>query len=184
MILRYMLVDDEINILLALRRALQQHTREENLRIEIYTDPQEALARMHEVSFDLVVADYRMPLMNGIDFLKRVKDRQPDAVRLMLSSSDHFETAIGAINEAEVFRYVTKPWDIAELKKIIELGLVRRYQAMQVGLLTDKLRITSRPLTPEEAELKRLEESEPGITKVNWGPDGSVLLDFPEEDPP
>lgn len=184
MILRYMLVDDEINILHALRRALQQHTREENLRIEIYTDPQEALARMHEVSFDIVVADYRMPLMNGIDFLKRVKDKQPDAVRLMLSSSDHFETAIGAINEAEVFRYVTKPWDIAELRKIIELGLVRRYQAMQVGLLTDKLSITSRPLTPEEAELKRLEESEPGITKVNWGPDGSVLLDFPEQDPP
>lgn len=120
--------------------------------------------------------------MNGIDFLKCVKDMQPDAVRLMLSSSDDFETetALGAINEAEVFRYVPKPWDIAELMKIIELKLARRYHAIQVWHLTDELRITSRQLTPKEAELQRLKESEPGITKVNWGPNGSVLLDFLE----
>lgn len=181
---RYLLVDDEINILHALRRTLQQHTREEELRVEIYDEPQQALTRMQEISFDLVVSDYRMPRMNGIDFLKRVKDMQPDAVRLMLSSSHDFDTALGAINEAEVFRYVTKPWDISELMKIIELGLARRDHAMQVRHLTDELRITSRPLTPEEAELQRLEASEPGITKVDWGPDGSVLLDFPKQDPP
>lgn len=181
---RYLLVDDEINVLYALRRTLQQHAREENVRIEIYTEPRQALARMHEVSFDLVVSDYRMPSMNGIDFLRHVKDLQPDAVRLMLSSSNAFETALGAINEAEVFRYVAKPWDISELMKILKLGLARRHQALQVRQLSDELRITTRPLTPEEAELQRLEESEPGITKVNWGADGSVLIDPSEQDWP
>lgn len=46
----------------------------------------------------------------------------------MLSGSNDFETALGAINEVEVFRYVPKSWDIAELRKIIGLGLARRYQ--------------------------------------------------------
>jgi two-component system probable response regulator PhcQ len=182
MMRRYLLVDDEINILNALRRSLHPHMLEENVRIETYTEAQQALLRMHEVPFDLVISDYRMPRMDGIAFLKRVKSIQPDAVRLMLSSSDDFETVLGAINEAEVFRYVSKPWDIAELLKIIELGMARRTQAIQARHLADELRVASGQLTPEEAELKRLEESEPGITKVNWGPDGSVLLDFPEPD--
>lgn len=179
---RYLLVDDEINVLHALRRTLQQHVREENVRVEIYTEPRHALARMREVSFDLVVSDFRMPFMNGIDFLRRVKELQPDAVRLMLSSSADFGTALSAINEAEVFRYISKPWDIAELVKFFELALARRHHALKVRQLADELRIASRPLTPEETELQRLEKSEPGITKVNWGPDGSVLIDFPEQD--
>jgi YesN/AraC family two-component response regulator len=182
MMRRYLLVDDEINILHALRRALHQHRRKENVHVEVYTDAQQALVRLQEVSFDLVISDYRMPVMNGIDFLKRAKDMQQDAVRLMLSSSDDFETVLGAINEAEIFRYVTKPWDVVELMKIIELGLVRKDEGKKIRHLAAELGLVTAQLTPEEAELRRLEEMEPGITKVNWGPDGTVLFDFPEQD--
>ncbi|MES2534897.1 MAG: response regulator [Pseudomonadota bacterium] len=182
MMRRYLLVDDEINILHALRRTLHPHMREKNVRVEVYTEATQALSRMSEVSFDLIVSDYRMPHMNGIDFLKRVKDLQPDAVRLMLSSSDDFETVLGAINEAEVFRYVSKPWDSADLLNIIDMGIARKDQATRARQLADEARVASAQLSAEEAELRRLEESEPGITKVNWGPDGSVLLDFPEQD--
>ncbi|HCE07694.1 MAG TPA: response regulator [Oxalobacteraceae bacterium] len=174
---RILLVDDEINVLHALQRTLRQSVADDKFQIEIYTDPQQALARSREVAFDIVISDYRMPEMNGVDFLKALKEIQPDTVRLVLSASTEFDTLMDAINQAEVFRYIIKPWQDVELKEIIQLALARRDQALEDLRLFDKLRVQFGEMTPQELEAKRLEADEPGITKVNWGPDGSVPLD-------
>jgi len=174
---RILLVDDEINVLHALQRTLRQSVADDKFQIEIYTDPQQALARSREVAFDIVISDYRMPEMNGVDFLKALKEIQPDTVRLVLSASTEFDILMDAINQAEVFRYIIKPWQDVELKETIQLALARRDQALEDLRLFDKLRVQFGEMTPQELEAKRLEADEPGITKVNWGPDGSVPLD-------
>lgn len=174
---RFLLVDDEINVLNALQRTLRQSLLGVKLQIETFTDPKQALARSSEVAFDIVISDYRMPEMNGVDFLRAFKEMQPDTVRLVLSASTEFETLMNAINQAEVFRFIPKPWQAAELTEIIQLALVRRDQSREDLRLFNELRVQLGEMTPQEFEAKRLEEEEPGITKVKWGPDGSVHLE-------
>ncbi len=174
---RFILVDDEINVLHALQRALRNFAPDEDIRFEIFTNPVEALVRIGEVNFDLVLSDYRMPEMTGVEFLSLVKEIQPDTVRLVLSASTEFDAVMGAINRAEVFRYIAKPWHINDLEEDIRLALIHRDQIVGDRHLADEVRVQRGELTPQELEAKRLEEEEPGITKVNWGPDGSILLD-------
>lgn len=174
---RLLLLDDEINVLHSLQRALRQCLATADVRIETFTDPEQALLRSGEMAFDVVVSDYRMPGMNGVDFLAAVKGIQPDAVRLVLSASTEFEAMMNAINRAEVFRYIAKPWQMDELKNTFELAFARRDQMVEERRLADEARAQRGELTPQEIEAKRLEAEEPGITKVKWGADGSVHLD-------
>ncbi|HEY8097137.1 MAG TPA: response regulator [Methylobacter sp.] len=172
-----MLVDDEINVLHALRRNLRSVPGEEEMKLEIYTDPQQALTRAQEIAFDIVISDYRMPKMNGVEFLQTFKTIQAETVRLMLSASTEFGTLVNVINQAEVFRFIAKPWQTFELKETIQLAFARRDQLMEDLRLFNALRAQCGEMTPQEFEAKRLEQDEPGITKVKWGADGSVQLD-------
>ncbi len=174
---RFLLVDDELHVLHALQRTLRQHVDDKDLRVELFTEPDKALERSAEVAFDIIISDYRMPGMNGIEFLKMLKAIQPDAVRLMLSASSEFDTIVSAVNEAEVFRYLPKPWQVDDINDAIRAALVRHDQVVEDRRLADEMRAQLGALTPQELEAKRLEEQEPGIMKVNWGADGSVQLD-------
>ena len=174
---RILLLDDEQNVLQALQRSLRQIFKDIDLKIELFSSPEMAIQSLSEVAFDFVISDYHMPSMNGVDFLRITKELQPNAVRMMLSASADFNTIIGAINEAEVFRYIAKPWNVDELKDAIQLAGNRRDQVLEDKRLADELRVQRGEMTPQEQEAKRLEEADPGITKVQWGPDGSVLLD-------
>lgn len=174
---RFLLLDDEINVLHALNRTLRLCLSGTEFQVEIFTDPEQAMLRSGEVTFDVVVSDYRMPGMHGINFLKMMKAIQPDAVRLMLSASREFDTVLDAINDAEVFRYISKPWQKEEFEAILVLSLARRDQNVAERRLADGSLAGDCKLTPQELEARRLEAEEPGITKVNWGLDGSVHLD-------
>jgi two-component system, probable response regulator PhcQ len=174
---RILLLDDEINVLHALSRQLRNCFTGIDLQIEIFTDPEQALLRSGETTFDVVISDFRMPAINGVDFLKTMKGIQPDAVRLVLSASTEFGTVMSAVNQAEVFRYIAKPWQEAELKESIELAFARHDQNVRDQGAADELRDTRRDLSLQELEAQRLEAEEPGITKVKWTPDGSVRLD-------
>ena len=174
---RLLLLDDEVHVLQALQRALRQGFSGENLTIETFTDPEQALLRSGETEFDVVVSDYRMPGINGIDFLKMIKHTQPDAIRLVLSASTEFEIVMQAINQAEVFRYIPKPWQSEELTATLAAAFSRHDQVIEDRKLAALLRPEQSELTPQELEARRLEAEEPGITKVNWGDDGSVQLD-------
>jgi ActR/RegA family two-component response regulator len=98
-------VDDELKILQGLERQL-------NTRFNIQTaqDPQEGLRTVRQNGpFAVVVADFRMPGMNGIQFLAEVKHVNPDSVRVMLTGQADLNTAISAVNEGSIFRFLTKP---------------------------------------------------------------------------
>ena len=122
--LRIMLVDDESNVTRALRRTLTRSLPGESFSIETFDDPRLALERAGEVDFALVISDYRMPPMDGVEFLMRFRIMQPDAVRLILSASSDVEGLLAAINQAGAFRYILKPWDDIDLAYIVREALL------------------------------------------------------------
>jgi len=115
---KILLVDDELNVLNALRRELNGH-----FDIVAFTNPIEALEHCKDTHFDLVVADYKMPEMNGIEFLKQFGKLQPDASRLVLSGEADIDALIRTINETHIYRFLAKPWDQLELLSSIQQAL-------------------------------------------------------------
>ncbi|MCU6433524.1 response regulator [Undibacterium sp. Jales W-56] len=174
---RALLVDDEINVLHALQRSLRPIAQKLNFDIELCNDPRLAIQKLAAAQYDFIISDYHMPSMNGVDFFRIAKEIQGDAIRMMLSASADFKTIMGAVNEAEVFRYITKPWETADLEENVRLALELREQLQYDKQVLDQAQAERERLTPEELEKKRLEESEPGITNVIWDARGGVLLD-------
>jgi two-component system probable response regulator PhcQ len=175
---RIMLVDDEPHILKALERLLHRSDHE----VEVYQDPQQALKRFHTATFDLVVSDYRMPGMDGVAFLKEVKTLQPDVMRLILSAYGDLDALKSAINEAEIYRFISKPWNDFELTSAIDKALEHRRILVENRRLAEKVRQQHEQLSRQEQALKELEQKHPEIAKVVWGADGSVILDSEEMD--
>ncbi len=174
---RILLLDDENNVLMALKRSLRQLYTSSEMTVETFEDPKLAILRFGEIDFDFIICDYHMPTMNGVDVLRIIKEIQPNTVRMMLSASADFRTIMGAINEAEVFRYVQKPWIQDELKDTLLLATTHRDRITEDQKLANELRAQRNPMTPQEIEAQRLEAAEPVITQVNWGPDGSVRIE-------
>jgi two-component system probable response regulator PhcQ len=170
-----LLLDDEPHVVAALRRALRTPLGE-GVTMECFTDPHEALARVGEHSFDVVVSDFRMPQMDGTQFLRFVRAIQPEAVRMVVSASTEISGVMSAINELGVFRYVVKPWTTELLIEDVQSALQQAAEAREQRRLADEARVQKGELGAAEAERRRLEEMEPGITNVQWGPNGEVLM--------
>jgi response regulator RpfG family c-di-GMP phosphodiesterase len=173
------LVDDERNVVNALARVCRDSEIAPVLgivRIAAFVSPYGALdfARHHRI--DVVVSDYRMPEMNGVMLLTKIRSLQPDAARIVLSANADREAIIQAVNEAAIFRYVAKPWDSAEVKRTIADALAAASSAAQDRSLADETRASRGSLTPQELALRQLEAESPGITHVELSEDGGVLL--------
>lgn len=122
-------VDDEDMVLTSLRSFL---TLETDYEIWTFSSPQRALEKIRDNSVDLVISDYLMPDMNGIEFLLEVKKLQPYATRILLTGYADKENAIKAINDVGLYQYIEKPWDNDELKLIVQNGLERRFLMEQL----------------------------------------------------
>jgi YesN/AraC family two-component response regulator len=174
---KILLVDDEINALHALQRSLRQLKLTMAFDLTLCTNPKEAIEQIAQTQFDFIIADYPMPQLNGVDFLRVAKEMQPDAVRMMLSASADFTTIMSAVNEAEVFRYLTKPWEKDDLEKNIREAAMRRDQLLSERQYIDEGQMLLGEIGAQEIETRRLERLEPGITKVRRNSEGAVLLD-------
>ena len=114
-------VDDEPNILSALRRMFMLS----GFDIEEASSGAEAIKKLEEKEFHLVLSDMQMPGMNGAELLAQVRERWPKVMRLMLTGTADLKAAISAINEGEIYRYLTKPWDDEEVVSTIKSALER-----------------------------------------------------------
>jgi DNA-binding NtrC family response regulator len=124
---RIMLVDDESNVLTALRRELSVRREGMNFTVEPFTSPQRALQRAGEAEFDLVIADYSMPEMDGVSFLETLHQVQPDAGRILMSGMVDMEGLARAVNRTHIYRFVPKPWtEVALLTAISQTLAYRR----------------------------------------------------------
>ena len=176
-----MLVDDEAEIVAALNRELRMYSQGADckypLRIHTYTSPAEALRAQQDLPLDVVISDYRMFEMDGVVFLDQMKTFQPNAVRIILSGTAELDVLIEAINRVQIFRYIPKPWHAYDVISVIEQGIRYRDLLIENQRLADTVRVQHGKLSRQEMELARLEMESPGITHVNWGADGSVILD-------
>jgi DNA-binding NtrC family response regulator len=121
---RILLVDDDAMVLGALTSLLELET---DYRLHRAAGGEEALALADQHEFDVVISDYLMPGLNGIDLLARFKEAQPWAPRILLTGYADKENAIRAINDVGLFQYLEKPWDNAHLLLVIRNALERRH---------------------------------------------------------
>ena len=173
---KILLVDDEPNILKSLARILKHYST------TTATSGPEALELAHDIQFDLVISDYRMPKMDGIAFLEKFMVVQPDTVRIIYTGYADLEAAQSAINKLGVYRFLDKPSDNMQIIRAVEQGLELKRVLQENQALADQVRHQQALLNEQDAILKALEAEEPGITQVNWGPDGSIILDESDYD--
>lgn len=119
---RVLLVDDEPNVLSALRRSL----RGRGFEVRCAASGAEGLELLQREPVDAIISDMRMPGMSGAEFLHASLAWAPDAVRILLTGYADIGSAVQAINEGEVFRYVSKPWDDTLLLQGLNDGLARK----------------------------------------------------------
>lgn len=118
-----LIVDDEPSILNALERTL--HHRDD-LRCLLASSAAEGLKLLEEEEgVSVIISDYLMPGMKGVDFLARAKLIRPGAVRIMMTAFAEASVAIDAINKCEAFRFITKPWSNEELFSTLDEALMR-----------------------------------------------------------
>jgi len=141
-------VDDEPNILSALRRLLRPH----GYRVLTADSGAAGLALLENEAVDLVISDMRMPRMDGAQFLGQVCRRWPGTMRLLLTGYADIPSILDAINQGEIYRYLTKPWDESDIVLVVRHALERR------ALEQDKLRLEALTAS-QNLQLKALNAS-------------------------
>lgn len=141
-----MVVDDEEMVLKSITNYLRLETE---YKILEFLSPAEALKALESNEIDLVISDYLMPEMNGIEFLLQVKEKYPTATRIIVTAYADKENTIKAINELGLFQYIEKPWDNEALKLVIRNGLERRQ-------LMRKLQSTIEAFERSQTDLKSI----------------------------
>jgi eukaryotic-like serine/threonine-protein kinase len=111
---RILFVDDEERILTALRSVFRI-----NYHVFTSTNGAEALDIVKKFQPHVVVSDQRMPEMTGVELLRQVKEQAPSTVRLLLTGYSDLAAIVGSVNDGEVFRFVSKPWDNQDIQNII-----------------------------------------------------------------
>jgi response regulator RpfG family c-di-GMP phosphodiesterase len=118
---RILVVDDEEIVRIALRETL----RRERYGVTACSSPEEGLEVLKTEAFSVIISDYQMPGMTGLDFLAHAKQLQPDATRILITAVLSLDTVIEAINKGEIYRFVVKPWIREELLATVRNAIQR-----------------------------------------------------------
>jgi eukaryotic-like serine/threonine-protein kinase len=173
---RILFVDDDERILNALRSLVRVE-----YDVVTATDGEQALEAVQSEAFDVVVSDQRMPRMSGVELLRRVREIAPDTVRILLTGYSDLASMIGSINDGEIYRFVSKPWDNGELARILN-------EAVAIARALREMRSERMPALEVDGTLLVV-ESEPDLIravrelfgrryKVLYAPSGDEALDL------
>ena len=116
-----LIVDDEEIVLVALRDTLLR----EGYTVVSSPHAVHALSVLKEQEFSVVITDHQMPMVSGLEFLAQVRQIQPDATRILITAVLNISTLIDAINKAEIYRFVVKPWSREELLGTVKSAVER-----------------------------------------------------------
>jgi len=117
-----LVVDDDVNVLQSLHRLF----RRDNYRVLTAGSPAEGFELLALYPVQVILCDQRMPVMNGTEFLSKVKEMYPDTMRIILSGYTGVESVLDSINRGAIYRFYTKPWNDAELRDNVRLAF-RQY---------------------------------------------------------
>ena len=143
-----LIVDDEPNVIKSVKRLLF----ETDYKILSAESGEKGLTMFEGNEIDLVISDYRMPGMNGVEFLRRVRELYPDTIRLILSGYADVAAVVEAINDGQVYKFISKPWNDQELLTTIMRALDQHRLKNENKRLTEELR-------DRNAELEELTRS-------------------------
>jgi len=113
-------VDDEEVIL----NCMETLFAEKEMQVITESNPKRALERIKQEEIAVIVSDYNMPEMTGVELLSRVKDISPDTTKILLTGITDFNVAVEAINTGQVFRFILKPWNSTDLVKTVEEAIL------------------------------------------------------------
>lgn len=156
---KIVIVDDEDMVIKTLKTLLKI---EGFSNVDIFNDPNEALKFIENNSCDLIISDFIMPKMNGIEFLSKAKKIHPDTTQILLTGYADKENAIRAINELGIFKYIEKPWGNDDIILNIKNGIERTRLKEQLKDKIEKLEAANKKL---EEYSKSLEEKVEERTK-------------------
>ena len=161
------------------------------LKVEGFSDahffnsPKEALAFLTENQPDLVVSDFLMPEMNGLEFLSEVKKLYPEVSKILLTGYADKENAIKAINEIGLYRYIEKPWNNDDLIINIKNGIERSYLLSELRQKIAELEVAKKELEKYSHNLEQIVEERTADLKqsnaklegiFNYCADGIVII--------
>ena len=126
-VFKILIVDDEEEVLRSLTWVLES-AEEFKCEITTATEAMTALAEMEMQNFDMILSDYKMPVMNGIELLSTAKAQYPATVRILITGYTDMKIAKEAINKADVHTYIEKPWVNEDLLLTIHEGLKRKFE--------------------------------------------------------
>ena len=119
-----LIVDDEENVLTALKRLLRQ----DGYRILTASSAAEGFELLALNPVQVILCDQRMPNMSGTEFLDKVKDMYPDTFRIVLSGYTEIDSIMDAINRGALYRFYTKPWENIALRNNIRAAFRHYWQ--------------------------------------------------------
>ena len=150
---KILVVDDEIMVTKTLKTLLKL---EGYSNVYAFNDPKSALEWLETNSCTVIVSDFIMPELNGIEFLIKAKELNPDATQILLTGYADKENAIKAINEVGIFKYIEKPWTNDDIILNIKNAIERTNLKVQLKNKIEELEILNRNL--ENIVEKRTEE--------------------------
>lgn len=146
-------VDDEVNILSSIRRAVM----DEEYMAYFASSGIEALKIMEKTEISVIVTDMKMPGMDGLQLLKIVKDKYPNVVKIVLSGYTQLSQVLATVNQADIFNFIAKPWNMEnELKYVINRA-IEHYQ-LKTTEIQLRLKLEKRNIAYQNV-LKKMETS-------------------------
>ena len=140
---KIVIVDDEDMVIKTLKTLLKI---EGFSNVDIFNNPDDALKFIENNPVDLIISDFIMPKMNGIEFLSKAKKIHPDTTQILLTGYADKENAIRAINELGIFKYIEKPWGNDDIILNIKNGIERTRLKEQLKNKIEELEIANKKL--------------------------------------
>lgn len=159
-------VDDDPDMLAAVVRTIKTA----GYHVLSAESPIEALNILGNQSVAVLVSDFEMPEMTGVELAVRARDLQPETVRMMLTGRNTLDTAVGSINVGEVFRFLSKPFQPDVLKREVAAAIEHHREVADVA--SERLTVVRR-----RRVLEALETDFPGISAVPRDDEGAYLAD-------
>ena len=120
-----LIVEDDPMVLVTLKVTLEK----EGFQVTTSSEPRKALKLVDEGDFAVIISDYRMPEMTGLEFLVECRRRRPHSSRILLTAVVNLTTVVEAINRGEIYRFIGKPWLREELIATVR-DAVQRHDLM------------------------------------------------------
>jgi len=156
-----LVVDDEPDLVQSVHDLLRF-----DYRVLGATRASEGLRIMDQERVHIVMTDQRMPEMSGVDLLRRIKEMHPDTIRLLFTAYADLDAVIDAINEGNVYRYISKPWEVQELKAVLKQSFEFYQLQEERRKLVKEVQAKNAALASINTELFRANEMKKAFIKV------------------